>query len=63
VESCVPNGDNVLVRLRYFARGKTSGVDVDAPGWHVWTVRSGKVVRWLVFGTEREALEAAGLSE
>jgi hypothetical protein len=63
VESCVANGDDVLVTLRYFARGKASGVEVDAPGWHVWTVRSGKAVRWLVFGTEREALEAAGLQE
>jgi ketosteroid isomerase-like protein len=63
VESCVASGDDVLVRLRYFARGKASGVEVDAPGWHVWTVRDGKAVRWLVLGTEREALEAAGLSE
>jgi ketosteroid isomerase-like protein len=63
VETCTASGDDVLVALRYFARGKASGVDVDAPGWHVWTLRNGKAVRWLVLGTEREALKAAGLSE
>ena len=53
----------MLVTLRYFGRGKASGVEVAAPGWHVWTVQEGKAVRWLVFGTEEEALEAAGLRE
>lgn len=62
VESCRASGDDVLVSLRYFARGKASGIEVTAPGWHLWTVQEGKAVRWLVFGDERAALEAAGLS-
>jgi ketosteroid isomerase-like protein len=63
VESCRASGDDVLVTLRYFGRGKASGIEVTAPGWHVWTVEEGKAVRWLVFGDEQEALEAAGLQE
>jgi len=47
----------------YVARGKASGVEVDARGGHVWTLRAGRVVRWQVFGTKQEALEAAGLRE
>ena len=61
IEDCLENVDDVLVKVHYFARGKTSGVEVDLRGWHVWTLRGGKAVRWQVFGTEEEALEAAGL--
>jgi ketosteroid isomerase-like protein len=63
VESCGASGEDVLVTLRYFARGKASGIKVAAAGWHLWTVQGGKAVRWLVFGTQEEAVEAAGLRE
>ena len=42
VESCRASGDEVLVTLHYFARGKASGIEVAAPGWHLWTVQDGK---------------------
>lgn len=42
VESCRASGEDVLVTLRYFARGKASGIEVAAPGWHVWTVQDGR---------------------
>jgi ketosteroid isomerase-like protein len=63
VEDCFPAGDDVVVTVHYYGRGKASGVEVDLRGWHVWTVRDGKAVRWLVVGTRDEALEAVGLRE
>ena len=63
VEDCFPTGDDVVVTVRYYGRGKTSGVETDLRGWHVWTLRDRKVVRWRVLGTRREALEAVGLRE
>ena len=53
----------VFVSGRQAATGRRSGIDVEGPGFTVWTFRNGKVTR-LVFETDREkALEAAGLSE
>jgi hypothetical protein len=57
IEACLETVDDVLVKVCYVGRGKTSGIEVDLRGWHVWTLRGGKA------GTKREALAAAGLSE
>ena len=61
VEDCIEADDEVVVGVRYLARGKASGGEVDARGGHIWTIREGRAVRWRVFGTKIEALEAAGL--
>ena len=63
VEECIPAGDDVLVTVHYYGRGRASSVEVDMRGWQVWTLRNAKAVRWRVFNTRREALEAVGLSE
>ena len=63
IEECLSAGDQVVLGLRYSGRGKSSGVKIDWPGWHVWTLRDGKAVHWRQVRTKREALEAAGLSE
>jgi ketosteroid isomerase-like protein len=63
VEECIPAGDDVVVTVRYYGRGKTSGVAVDMRHWHVWTWCDGKAVRWRVRNTRGEALEAVGLRE
>ena len=63
VEECIPTGDDVVLGVRFYGRGKSSGVEIDWPAWHVWTLRDGKAVRWRLLRTKREALEAAGLSE
>ena len=52
-------GDAALLSLHQSGRGKSSGVAMEAPVWFVWNVRDGKVTRWLMFSSEREALEAA----
>jgi ketosteroid isomerase-like protein len=44
-------------------RGRTSGVEVATELGSVYSVEDGKIVRWQMFFSEQEALEAAGLSE
>jgi ketosteroid isomerase-like protein len=57
-------GDFVVALIRTTARGKSSGVEVDALVWNVWTFRDGKPIEFKYFGEDRAAaLEAAGLSE
>ncbi|MEK6252714.1 MAG: nuclear transport factor 2 family protein [Actinomycetota bacterium] len=63
IEECVGAGDHVVIAVRYFGRGKTSGVEVDTHGAQVVTFRDGKVVRWRIFQAMAEALEAARLRE
>lgn len=61
VEEYRTNGDFVVALCRYIGRGKGSGVDVDTPGAHLWTVKDGRAVRMVVFSDRERALEAAGL--
>ena len=45
-------------------RGRGSGIEVDAPPYALgFTLRNGKVARWVLYPTQTEALEAAGLSD
>jgi ketosteroid isomerase-like protein len=53
----------VLTVSRETGRGKGSGVLVDRSLAVLYTVIDGKIVRITTFHTERDALEAAGLSE
>ncbi len=63
VEQYVELGDQVVVRTLQKGVGVTSGARVEAQFWFVLTVRQGQIVRMTIFGTESQALEAAGLSE
>jgi uncharacterized protein len=58
-----PAGDQVAVVVRYRARGRESGVEVEGVESALWTVRDGKVVRYAWFHGAADALEAAGLRE
>jgi ketosteroid isomerase-like protein len=62
-EELIDAGDQVVVRNHQTARGAASGVPIEMDSWFVTTVRKGKIVRVDIFANEREALEAAGLSE
>jgi ketosteroid isomerase-like protein len=55
-------GERVLVFVRFRARGKGSGVQVDAPLAYLYALRDGKVTEWGLFGDRSKALEAVGLS-
>jgi ketosteroid isomerase-like protein len=51
----------VVAVARYRGTGKASGVPVETTVAHLYAFEGGKIVRWRMFGTEAEALEAAGL--
>jgi ketosteroid isomerase-like protein len=54
-------GDRVATRLRYYSRGKGSGVVIEGELYHqVITFRDGVVVRIEYFTDWPQALEAAG---
>jgi ketosteroid isomerase-like protein len=60
----VDAGDRVATRLRHFARGKGSGLELDAELYHqVTTFRDGTIVRIEYVTTWEEALEAAGIDD
>ena len=56
-------GDRVAVRLRYFGRGKGSGVEIETEMYHQveTTFRSGTIVRMEYVTSWPEALEVAGV--
>jgi ketosteroid isomerase-like protein len=56
-------GDQVLVVATEVARGAMSGADVRSAHFELLTIREGMIVRIREFYNERQALEAAGLSE
>jgi ketosteroid isomerase-like protein len=56
-------GDMVVVYVRDRGRIQGSDAEIDARLLHVWTLTGRKIVRWQLFTEERQALEAAGLSE
>jgi ketosteroid isomerase-like protein len=56
-------GDSGIAALRVRGHGVDSGVPFEETIWAAGEWRDGKVTRWRNFGSESEALEAAGLSE
>jgi uncharacterized protein len=55
-------GRQVLVLAREHGRGRDSGIEVQHPTAHLWTLRDGLVVRFQVFWNREEGLRAARLS-
>jgi ketosteroid isomerase-like protein len=55
--------DRVLVLSRQTAEGKLSGVPIDHQMGDLFTLREGKVVRYVSYWDRAEAVKAAGLSE
>jgi len=58
-----PEEGCVVMPFHASGRGKGSGIEVHTQAAAIWTLRGGKISRMQLFSTEREALEAAGLSE
>jgi ketosteroid isomerase-like protein len=56
-------GQLMVVVLRVRGRGAGSDTPLDSTIWHVNQFRDGKVIRWRVYTSESEALEAVGLAE
>jgi ketosteroid isomerase-like protein len=61
-EEFIDAGDRVLVTAYHRGRGRTSGIEVDARFYEVYTLRDGKV-RVDEYVERAEALEAVGLRE
>jgi ketosteroid isomerase-like protein len=60
----VDAGDVIATRLRYFGRGKGSGLEIEEDMYHqVATFRDGVIVRLEYFGSWPEALAAAEASK
>lgn len=53
----------VFVACRQMARGHSSGVEVESPGYCIWSLRDGKVVALSLHYDRAEAFEAVGLRE
>jgi ketosteroid isomerase-like protein len=51
--------DQVLASFRWRGRGPSSGIKTEADIYALVTFREGKIVRWLFFASEQQALDAA----
>jgi ketosteroid isomerase-like protein len=56
-------GDSGIVALRVRGHGLDSGVPFEETMWAAGEWHDGKMTRWRNFGSEAEALEAAGMRE
>ena len=57
-EELIDSGDRVAVVLRMAARGKGSGIEVEARYAHLWTMQGGRGVRVDAYADPEAALEA-----
>jgi ketosteroid isomerase-like protein len=55
--------DTVLIVTNVHARGKGSGVPVEARGASLWSVRDGLIISAKLFQSKGEALHALGLAD
>jgi ketosteroid isomerase-like protein len=62
-EEFIDAGERVVVIHRVRARGRGSGVQLEARSASVYTLRDGRVVRLVVYDEPAEALASVGLSE
>jgi ketosteroid isomerase-like protein len=63
IEDIVGEDDTYVAIFRWHLRGKGSGAEVETQeAWAIW-MREGRFLRVEQYGSRREALEAAGLSE
>jgi uncharacterized protein len=60
-EELIDAGDQVVAIVRETVRAEGSDAPIERQVAQVWTLRDGRVVRYRVFRTKNEALEAAGL--
>jgi ketosteroid isomerase-like protein len=60
-QEVIDAGDRVVVPVRLGGRARHTGIDVEFERVHVWTYRSGKVVRLEMYASKQKAFEAVGL--
>ncbi len=54
----IAQGDNVVATGRYTAKVRSTGVKIDTPVAHIFTVRNGKVTSWIGY-SDTAAVAAA----
>jgi hypothetical protein len=52
-----------VVAVRYWGRGKGSGVEITDRWFYAYTLRDGKVVSWRPWSVRADALKAVGLAK
>jgi ketosteroid isomerase-like protein len=57
------DGDKVAFAVRACGRGRASGIPTEIPVGHLFELRAGRILRWVVYAEPEEALAAVGLSE
>ena len=62
-EEFIDAGDQVVVTVHEWGRGRASGIEVDVRVFNVFTVRDGMVLYKREFAERSEALKAAGLKD
>jgi ketosteroid isomerase-like protein len=62
-QEIIDAGDQVIVMVHHRGRGKLSGIEIDQRFATVWTLRDGRAVRMVMYGTREEALDALGVEE
>ena len=55
--------DRLVVQMAFGGRARHTGIEVEFTPVHVFTVRDGRALRWRIFESKAQALEAAGLRE
>ena len=64
IDELIAAGDSVVVFSRAKGRGRRSGVEVEGlPGWGIFTMRGGRIIRIDHPADRAETLQAVGLSE
>jgi ketosteroid isomerase-like protein len=56
-------GDSVVVFFRQRGTGRESGIQIDREFFAIYDLKDSKVVRYRMYDSREEAVEAAGLSE
>jgi ketosteroid isomerase-like protein len=62
-EVIAPAADTVVLVGRVREQGRASGVEVEARGASIWTLREGKVIRVKLYQSSDEAFRAAGMRD
>jgi uncharacterized protein len=62
-EEFIDGGDAVVTQVRYWGRGRGSGVEVTDRWFYAYRLREGKVISWRPYADRNEALKAVGLAQ
>jgi uncharacterized protein len=57
-EEYIEAGEELIVQIHTSARGQGSGIEIENRIAHVWSFRDGKVIRFRVYPSKAQALEA-----